>query len=212
MLFELRTCQDIYDLSDLLNIPAKLLTYVLYVIPDNQKYSEHCLSKKGGGTRIIHAPMPRLKELQARLAAVLYDCQSELDTAHGSRRSFGFERGVGILENADCHKGKRWVFNIDIKDFFPNINFGRVISFFKKNENFLLNPKVAAYIAQIACYDERLPQGSPSSPVISNLICGSLDYRLSRLAAKHRCNYSRYADDITFSTNLREFPSGIACT
>jgi len=210
MLFELRTCRDIYDLSDLLDIPAKLLTYILYVVPDARKYKEHCLSKKGGGTRTIHAPMPRLKELQARLAEVLYDCQDELDFKHGPRRSFGFEKGLGILDNAECHKRKRWVFNVDLEDFFPSLNFGRVITFFKKNKDFGLQPKIAAYVAQIACYDGRLPQGAPSSPVISNLVCGSLDFRLARLAAKHRCDYSRYADDITFSTNLREFPSAIA--
>ena len=210
MLFELRACRDIYDLADLLDIPAKVLTYILYVVPNAQKYTEHCLSKKNGGTRKIHAPMPRLKDLQSRLAEVLYDCQDELDKAHGPRRSFGFEKSFSIIDNANCHKRKRWVFNVDLEEFFPSINFGRVITFFKKNKNFALESKIAAYVAQIACYENHLPQGAPSSPVISNLICGSLDYRLAKLAVKHRCDYSRYADDITFSTNLREFPSLIA--
>ncbi|XUU59908.1 retron Ec67 family RNA-directed DNA polymerase/endonuclease [Erythrobacter sp. HA6-11] len=210
MLFELKSCQDIYELSDLLEIPAKILTYILYVIPEQRKYTEICLSKKAGGTRIVHAPIARLKELQAKLAYVLYECQEEIDQSHGKRRSFGFERGLSILDNAELHRRKRWVFNTDLIDFFPSINFGRVISFFKKNKDFSLHPKIATYIAQIACFQGKLPQGAPSSPVIANLICGSLDYRLAKFARENRCNYSRYADDITFSTNLKTFPDSIA--
>lgn len=210
MLYELKSCKDIYDLSDLLDIPAKVLTYILYVIPETEKYTEICLSKKGGGTRQIFAPSDRLKALQSRLSFVLYECQYEVASKHGRRSSFGFERGRSILDNADVHRRKRWVFNIDLEDFFPSINFGRVISFFKKNKDFSLNPKVATYIAQIACFQGMLPQGAPSSPVIANLICGSLDFRLASFAGQNRCNYTRYADDITFSTNLAEFPSPIA--
>lgn len=65
-------------------------------------------------------------------------------------------------------------------------------------------------IAQTACFLNVLPQGAPSSPIISELISQTLDYRLQALARKFRCSYSRYADDITFSTNLKEFPSAIA--
>ena len=60
-------------------------------------------------------------------------------------------------------------------------------------------------IAQIVCYKGKLPQGAPSSPVITNLICGSLDYRISKLSKKYKLDYTRYADDITFSTNNRHF-------
>ena len=187
-----------------------MLTYLLYVCPENRRYTEHCISKKNGGVRTIHAPIKRLKELQSRLSDVLYECQSELDQKYGRRQSYGFERGLGIIDNADCHKGKRWVFNTDIEEFFPSLNFGRVITFFKKNRDFTLHPRIATYIAQIACFENKLPQGAPSSPVIANLICGSLDYRLSTLASANKCNFSRYADDITFSTNLRDFPTEIA--
>lgn len=217
MISELKKCSTVYDLADILEIPAKTLTYLLYVLPNDKKYKEFCISKKNGGARIIHAPEPRLKHLQQNLSDVLYECQYDLKARYGPTRSFGFEKDLWIYDNSINHIKKRWVFNVDIKDFFHEINFGRVISFFKYNKNFNLNPKIATLIAQICCYDavhpngkSVLPQGAPTSPVISNLICGSLDYRLSKFASYHRCNYSRYADDITFSTNLEEFPSEIA--
>lgn len=210
MLSELQNCKTIYDLATLLGIPAKTLAFLLYKLPDQQKYSAKCLSKKNGKTRTINVPERRLKELQKRLSNVLYECLEEIEKKHGKRRSFGFEKGLSIFENARSHTKKRWVFNIDLEDFFPSINFGRVIGFFKKNLDFQLDPKIATLIAQIACHKNELPQGAPSSPVISNLLCGSLDYRLSKLAKKSRCDYSRYVDDITFSTNQKNFPEAIA--
>lgn len=96
--------------------------------------------------------------------------------------------------------------NIDLENFFESINFGRVRGFFIANNDFKLSPLIATTIAQIACFNNSLPQGSPCSPIISNLICTILDIRLSKLAQKNGCQYSRYADDITLSTNKKEFP------
>ncbi len=76
------------------------------------------------------------------------------------------------------------VLNIDLNNFFDEFNFGRVRGFFIINNNFQLTPEVATTIAQIACYKNKLPQGSPASPVITNLITHILDVRLSRLAKK----------------------------
>ena len=69
----------------------------------------------------------------------------------------------------------------------------------------MLNSNVATCLANIACYKGKLPQGSPSSPVITNLICSILDRRLATIAQKYRMTYTRYADDLTFSTNRRDF-------
>ncbi|KJG42738.1 retron Ec67 family RNA-directed DNA polymerase/endonuclease [Photobacterium angustum] len=123
--------------------------------------------------------------------------------------SHGFVRDRSIITNAMMHLGKKNVLNIDLEDFFGSFNFGRVRGFFIKNKNFRLDPHIATIIAQIACYDNKLPQGSPSSPVITNLITHSLDMRLASLAKKFKCTYTRYADDITFSTRLIEFPAQI---
>lgn len=123
--------------------------------------------------------------------------------------SHGFVRERSIITNAMMHIGKKNVLNIDLKDFFDSFNFGRVRGFFIKNNNFQLDPHIATVIAQIACYDDKLPQGSPCSPVITNLITHTLDIRLASLAKKYKCTYTRYADDITFSTRKIDFPTHI---
>jgi hypothetical protein len=100
--------------------------------------------------------------------------------------------------------------NFDIEGFFPALNFGRVRGFFVTNNNFALHPNVATVLAQISCHENALPQGSPCSPIISDLIGHILDMRFLSLMKKHKCTYSRYADDITISTNLTAFPERIA--
>lgn len=82
--------------------------------------------------------------------------------------------------------------------------------FFIKKHGFALPEKTATLIAQIACRDGKLPQGSPCSPIIANLVAHLLDVRLVGLAKRSNCSYTRYADDITFSTNQKEFPPEIA--
>ena len=112
-----------------------------------------------------------------------------------------------ILTNATLHKRRRYVLNLDLEDFFPSITFGRIRGFFIKDKHFALQEKVATVIAQIACFNNELPQGSPCSPVLSNLIGHLLDTRLARFARLYKCTYSRYADDITFSTSRKDFPA-----
>ncbi|MBJ7556952.1 retron Ec67 family RNA-directed DNA polymerase/endonuclease [Marinomonas spartinae] len=123
--------------------------------------------------------------------------------------SHGFTKDRSIITNAMMHIGKKNILNIDLENFFDCFNFGRVRGFFLKNKNFQFNPEIATVIAQIACYENKLPQGSPCSPIITNLIAHSLDIQLASLARKYKCTYTRYADDITFSTNLSTFPTEI---
>jgi retron-type reverse transcriptase len=212
MLNKLKSCKNIYDLSDILGIPASSLSFLIYKLPPQKRYISFCISKKNGKMRTISAPEERLKSLQKNLANILYECQAEIEQKRGRGASYGFCRGRSIFENAKVHQRKTWVFNTDILDFFPSINFGRVRGYFIRNNDFQLDPRAATVLAQIACWNNALPQGAPTSPIISNMICGSIDYRLSRLASRNKCSYSRYADDLTFSTNMAEFPEEIACT
>ena len=117
---------------------------------------------------------------------------------------------MSIITNAKPHRARKFVFNVDIAEFFHSINFGRVLGFFEKNRHFCLDREVAVTLAQICCHDGRLPQGAPTSPIISNLITNILDIRLSKIAAKNGCTYTRYADDITFSTSENKFPRDLA--
>jgi hypothetical protein len=114
------------------------------------------------------------------------------------------------MTNAARHRKRRHVLNVDLADFFPSINFGRVRGVLIKDNRLKLHPKIATIIAQIACHNGALPQGSPCSPVLSNIVAGILDRRLAHLAARLGCRYTRYADDITFSTNQSDFPTELA--
>ncbi|MBF0093477.1 MAG: RNA-directed DNA polymerase [Alphaproteobacteria bacterium] len=201
------------DLAGILGYNPSSLTAIIYKTPNASKYTTFEIDKKSGGKRTIKAPSPKLKKLQSHLSHVLYQCISEIEKNRECKLkpiSFGFRKDRSIFENAARHKRRRWVLNIDPENFFPSFNFGRVRGFFLKDRAFALNPEVATTIAQIACDGAALPQGSPCSPVISELIAQILDMRLVRLAKKFGVTYTRYADDITFSTSQKEFPTGLA--
>lgn len=212
MIDKLQKIQTLNEFAKFLGYKPKTLSYIIYIIPDKDKYFEFTIPKKSGGERVIKAPNEKLKLLQRRLAEKLNICYEEICSMHKYRNSLshGFRKKHSIISNALLHKNKRHVFNIDLKDFFPSLNFGRVRGFFIKNIHFQLNPPIAAIIAQIACHKNELPQGSPCSPIISNLIGHLLDIRMVYLAKKTKCTYSRYADDLTFSTNRKEFPEKLA--
>ena len=106
---------------------------------------------------------------------------------------------TGIITNAKIHRNKRIIVNVDLSDFFDSIHIGRVCGFFEKNKHFNLPHEPAITIAQLACYQGKLPQGAPTSPIITNLICQVLDMHLLSFAKRYRLDYTRYADDITFS-------------
>jgi hypothetical protein len=208
----LKNATTLHDVAALLGFKPKALSYILYRKSPAAKYRSYPLQKASGGLRLIQAPSDDLKLLQRNLSDLLQDCAAELNATYGwkDQIAHGFKRSRSIVSNASRHRGRRWVFNIDLSDFFDSINFGRVRGFFIHNRHFLLPPKVATILAQIACHNGSLPQGSPCSPVISNLIAHVLDIRLVQLARKTGCTYTRYADDLTFSTNLPSFPPELA--
>ncbi len=209
---KLKEVQSLTDLAKLLGFTPKGVSYVLYKLDPAKKYRSFEIPKKSGGVRTINAPEPQLALLQTRLAELLYACVHERkqENTRFWFASHGFHQGRTIVSNAEVHRRRRFVFNLDLEDFFGTINFGRVRGFFIRDAMFSLEPKVATIIAQIACHDNALPQGSPCSPVISNLIGNILDSRLLALARNTRCTYTRYADDLTFSTNEKLFPTEIA--
>ncbi len=198
----------------------KQLCYTVYALSESDRYKRAKIPKKKPGEhRLLFIPNPDLKFIQRRLSEILSDCEEIILQPkvkagdHPLRKrslSHGFRRQHTIHTNAFIHTGQRYVLNFDLEDFFPSIRFGRVVGYFKKNNNFQLEHEVAVTIAQIACVEGRLPQGSPCSPVIANLIASILDVRLARFAGKNGCRYSRYADDITISTGRKTFPSAIA--
>jgi RNA-directed DNA polymerase len=217
-LADLQAASTIGDVAILLGFKPSKLSFVLYSKSAPTKYLTFQISKKSGGTRVIEAPNPALKLAQRRLADLLQDCQEEIKQKYGRHDkgphpdsvTHGFVRHRSIVTNAYQHRRMRFVFNLDLEDFFPSINFGRIRGFFIRDKNFSLRPKVATILAQIACSGNHLPQGSPCSPVIANLVAHILDVRVVKLAARCGCKYTRYADDLSFSTNKKAFPCEIA--
>lgn len=181
----------------------KYLIYYLYRLDKSRRYLSFDIPKKTGGTRKIKSPASHLKTIQKRLKALLEEVYRHKVAAHG------FIKGKSIISNADCHINKRYVLNIDLENFFGAINFGRVRGMFL-NPPYNFPEKVATILAQMCCHENALPQGAPTSPIISNMICSRLDSNLRHLAEKYRCMYTRYADDITFSTTRKTFPKAIA--
>lgn len=193
------------DLAKLFNSTPRQLAYVLYHKNGGTDgaYRSFEIPKKRGGTRAIHAPNPEIAYLQLKLLGYLSAIYEPRASTHG------FQMGRSIFTNAKKHVNRRWVFNVDLENFFPSIHFGRVRGLFL-NPPFSFSADVSRILAHLVCYHGNLPQGAPTSPIVSNMICAKLDRDLQALAKTNRCMMSRYGDDITFSTDLRDFPTSIA--
>ena len=193
------------DVAELLELDWPQLKYI--TSSRNYSYTVFSIPKsRPGQRRIIQAPHLSVKILQRKLLSILYLVYEPHPAAHG------FARGRSIVTNASCHQRKKFVLNVDIEQFFPSITFPRVRGLFIKH--FGIGEAAATVLARICCNTgdspDHLPQGAPTSPIISNMICHSLDHQLVSLAKTHGLYYTRYADDLTFSTNRKRFPAGIA--
>lgn len=153
-------------------------------------YREFTIPKRSGGRRTLHAPIPKLKQLQRQILRRL------LGRLKTHPAATGFERGESFVTNARRHCGKAVVLRMDIRDFFPSITARRVRDYFLAIG---WNRSAAALLVKLCTWQGALPQGAPTSPRLSNLVNYRLDARLAGLAAHHGATYTRYADDLTFS-------------
>lgn len=191
------------DIADLLEIEEKRLNFHLHIAHPLHKYKTFSIAKRSGSRRQIDAPVSALKIIQRKLHQVLSAVYKPKDCVHG------FTAQKNILLNAKKHVRQEFVLNVDLENFFPSINFGRVRGMFMAKP-YQRNDVVATILAQICCHENTLPQGAPTSPIVSNMICGKLDDELRDFAKRHQCVYTRYADDITISTHRSIFPNVIA--
>lgn len=195
-------------------IDFKLNQLTWYANPElgGKRYVEFEIKKKSGSSRKIHAPVNGLKALQSVISVIL-QCVYE-----PTKVVSGFVLGRSIYDNANWHVGSNYVYNVDLKDFFPSIDQARVWKTIQlKPFNLSGRLEIANVIASIACTSievERkdefgnwqivnrnvLPQGAPTSPVLTNIVCQKLDYLLTAVSNRFGLRYSRYADDITFSS------------
>jgi RNA-directed DNA polymerase len=154
-------------------------------------YHHFAISKGKTRSRVISAPDERLKFAQRKIALLLDGIYKRRNPVHG------FVSDRSIKTNALSHIDSKFVLNIDVKDFFPSITESRVRGVLSALG---IEDRVSRIIARICTNDASLPQGAPSSPVLSNMICFRLDRHLLAIAKEARCIYTRYADDITFSS------------
>ncbi len=198
--YALRTRREI---AELLELPYSRFIFHVYKTVRTTQYTSFSVPKRRGGSRLISAPVTPLKIIQRKLHQVLLAVYQPKSTVHG----FLPERS--IVTNAKDHSRRKFVLNVDLEDFFPSINFGRVYGMFK-SAPYKRNDHVASLLAAICCHEKILPQGAPTSPIVSNMICSRMDSQLRRMAQRYRCAYTRYGDDITFSTNFANFPEALA--
>jgi RNA-directed DNA polymerase len=201
------TTQDIAFFDELIGrgipplVNPKFFAYILGVSPKliyamvhvpSRYYRTFAIPKRTGGTRTISSPRVFLKAIQKWLMInVLY------------KRSLpghvtGFTPHKSILDNATFHVGKQHLVRIDIEDFFPSIGLGEVETIFR---SFGYKQEVVNLLSRLTLLNGELPQGAPTSPYLANLVFLPSDETIEALATERNITYSRYADDLTFSSD-----------
>ena len=202
---------DDKDLAKLLDLEYNQLRFLTYHrdVVTTDHYYRFQVPKRNGKMRNIAAPKSILKNAQRKILSEILEKVEISDSAHG------FYKGRSVLTGAQGHISQpKLLINIDLENFFPSITFQRVRGMFKA---FGYSGYVSSLLSMLCTYCERmpievkgqvkyvktsdriLPQGSPASPMITNIICRRLDQKINGLAEKYGFFYSRYADDMSFS-------------
>ena len=196
--------RSLHDLAAFWGLKPSQLSYYAFRIDKRLAYNTFRIPRRNGRTRQIEAPKPTLKYIQR----LLHESLTRIYGAHPAVHGFLSKRS--IVTNAQNHVGSRYVLNIDLEDFFPSITrkriYGRLVA-----APYSFDEKVANLIAALSTnVYSRLPQGSPSSPVLANIVAAELDADLAKLCGSLGCRYTRYADDITISNPRGELSPQLA--
>lgn len=169
----------------------------------NKRYKKFNILKKSGKLREINSPDKIIKRVQSLINILL----QIIFEPYSHYCSNGFLKGKDIVRNALPHINKNYVLNVDIKDFFPSINFRRIKVVLELSPFNLIGnrEKIGFLISNICSYNGNLPQGAPTSPILSNIVTQQLDRKVSKFCVEKKIKYSRYADDLSFSSNRNIF-------
>jgi len=154
-------------------------------------YQRFEVPKKSGGTRKILNPSRQMKAVQAWIL------RNILDRLNVHQAATGFRSGSNVFQNAVPHRDNRYFLCLDIEDFFPSILYAKVYKVFR---SLGYSAHMAHVLAGLCTCEGRLPQGAVTSPSLSNLVCIGLDRRISSFVGRRNVAYTRYADDLTFSS------------
>ena len=166
----------------------------LYEISNNvEKHYKICsIKKRNGKKRTIYMPDYYLKNIQRNiLKDFLYDKKS-------SKYTTSYIKNKSIYDNAKEHINKKYIIKLDIKDFFNNLSFIDVYNIY---DSYGINKNISILLTYLSTYNDFLPQGSPTSAYLSNLILRKFDYEIGEYCKENNISYTRYSDDMTFSMN-----------
>ena len=198
------------DVAGAMGITVGELRFLAFTrqVARTSHYRRFKIAKRTGGERLISAPMPRLLKSQHWVLEHVLERSEPHAAAHG------FRKGRSIVSNARPHVGKEVVVNLDLKDFFPTVSYRRVKGLFTHlgyseavavifallcTEPEIAETELDGTTYHVAVGGRFLPQGAPTSPAITNLLCRRLDRRLTGASQKLGFAYTRYADDLSFS-------------
>lgn len=184
------------DFSRQVGVSEKRLNWIC--LNQRKLYRLRSLPQKNGKKRVILDPNSSMRRLQLWIQNKILTRTKPHNSAHG------FVRGRSILTNSKPHIGKKVIVRLDIEDFFPSIAHQSVRKVYQR----IGYPYgVAVLLANLCTVDGQLPQGAITSPALSNLVCINLDKRLSGLSKRQNFSYTRYADDLIFSSNNPKLPN-----
>ena len=181
---------EIFSLANIFNMSEKEIYYVSNNI--SKHYQKASIPKKSGGTRTLHIPNKKLIYMQR---IILNEFLSEYKI---SKSATAYHKGSTLASNAIPHIKKKYILKLDIKDFFGSITFNRVYKMFSAH----FPVKYAKLFTELCCYNDKLVQGTPTSPAISNIIMLDFDNRIEKYCKENNISYTRYCDDITLSADF----------
>ncbi|TGL45974.1 reverse transcriptase domain-containing protein [Leptospira perdikensis] len=198
-----KSLNSVETVANILEVSPKILNYYTF---KSENYQKFFIRKKNGKPRTIYSPNTNIKILQQKLLYIFNLLYKP------NQYAYGYIKERNIVDNANKHLKKKFILNVDLSDYFPSITYRRVIGYLVKNLK--IENTAARIITKLICVEDEkntfLPQGGVTSPLISNFISENLDKDLSYYLKRFRCEYTRYADDLTISSEDLKFPDKIA--
>lgn len=181
-------------------------SYLLSIITNRDKfYNSFYKTKSNGKNRIIDSPNSELKAIQGWIL------RNILEKIRISGKAIGFVKGKGIRINANHHINNKYILCLDIKDFFPTIKIDKITEVFR-NYYGIEDDGIALYLSRLCTFKNYLPQGAVTSPILSNIVFKSADDEIDEFCGNIDITYTRYADDLTFSSDNLNKLKDLVCS